>query len=101
MRCYAVPVGHSIVLVDQEDYDWFRQWRWHLKASRGGKKWYAYHPRTPSGSIYLHVEVMRRTGREPPTADHVVAHHANGDSLDCRRCNLRWATRSGNRRNVR
>ncbi len=47
--------------------------------------------------IYLHLEVAKRAGIKPaPLVDHV-----NGSVSDCRRANLRAATRSQNAQNMR
>lgn len=96
------------VLLDYEDYLWAIRWRWTAKVSRGGRKFYA----TRTESVrnkglrhdicrFLHVEVHKRTGAAQPSPAHTVVDHRNGDSLDCRRGNLRWATHSMNRRNIR
>jgi len=103
-RIYGNDQASIWAIVDEEDYHWFVQWRWTAKVSRGGKKIYLFRPAYAGGarrrSIYLHVEIMKRTGIEPPSAVHGITDHRNGNSLDCRRRNLRWATRSMNRRNI-
>lgn len=58
----------------------------------------------PSGAdgvaktIFLHREITIRAYGPPPSPLH-VSDHLNGDSLDCRHVNLRWATLSQNARN--
>ncbi|MDE2426233.1 MAG: HNH endonuclease [Elusimicrobia bacterium] len=91
-------------LLDVEDLEWARQWKWGAVHSRlrfsGTEKWYAR--RTWRGtSIYLHLEVLARARGPAPTRRHVIGDHRNGDSLDCRRINLRWATQLANNRNLR
>lgn len=95
------------VEVDQEDYDYFSRWLWSPKLSRGGWKCYAFRSQTLRAdgkrrgiSLYLHVEIMRHSGILPDSARHTVVDHRNGDSLDCTRRNLRWATPSMNRLNL-
>jgi hypothetical protein len=50
--------------------------------------------------LYLHQAVMERKGDVPPSPDHILIDHINGDENDCRRGNLRWATYSMNSRNL-
>ena len=99
--------SHFEALVDYEDYIYFTKWMWRSKISKGGKKIYVYRSLTISEnglrkdtSLYLHKAVQERTGIIPPTVSHSVVDHRNGNSLDCRRKNLRWATFSMNRKNI-
>lgn len=102
-RIYLDKHCEIAVLVDAIDYWVFCRWCWQAKGSRRSDNIYAC--RTAAGpahrSIYLHVEVLRNSDVLPPTNQHVIADHRNGDTLDCRRVNLRWATRSQNVRNIR
>lgn len=105
-RIYLNTELSEWALVSEEDYPWASLHCWCLKVSRGWKK----HARRAVGtnangeriktvSLYLHVEVMKRTGCLPPCEAHSLVDHLNGDGLDCRRNNLRWATHSMNVRN--
>jgi len=95
-------------IVDEIDYHWAVQWRWSTKVSRGGKKKYLFRPTSIPGvssqnvrqSIYLHVAIMERAQPEKPSPSHTISDHRDGQSLNCRRMNLRWATRSMNQRNI-
>ncbi len=80
-------------LVDDEDYEYLMQWKWHLAGGR-------YAARTDySGGrhrdIYMHKVVMERTGLTPSDR----GDHRNRDELDNRRNNLRPATFSENGQN--
>lgn len=104
------------VLVDEEDYQWARAIKWRhiwsggnrmaaMEAVYGRKIWteklYAVaEPGTRAARrrLFLHREITERAYGPPPSPQH-VSDHLNGDSLDCRRENLRWATLSQNARN--
>lgn len=69
-------------LVDAEDYEWLKDYKWH-----------ATHPST-SGTIYASrrdgartTMLMHREIMNPPKG--MVVDHKNGNGLDNRRCNLR------------
>lgn len=98
-RIYGDNRESVFALIDEEDYHWAVQWSWGPKLSRGGSKIYLYrHSR--GVSYYLHKEIMKRNEPEPPSPEHTIADHRNGQSLDCRRANLRWATPSQNSLNI-
>lgn len=91
------------VLLDEIDFEWARKWKWRALPDRTGKKLYATRDTRVNGKmtkIFLHKEIVRRARGAPPSPDHVIGDHRNGDSLDCRRDNLRWATRKENARNL-
>lgn len=97
-----------VAIVSPEDYDWAKSWMWsyslsNLRENRAKEKYYARRSTRVAGkavSIYLHKEILRRMGAVPPSPRHHIGDHKNGDSLDCRRENLRWATPSENARNL-
>jgi hypothetical protein len=91
--------AHLSAIVDADDYDYFSQWLWREKPDKHRHKWYAYRSTTVAGcdaSIFLHKEILRRKEAQPDPR-YKIADHVNGDSLDCRKANLRWATPSQNR----
>ena len=110
-RIYGDDRGDVYALVDYEDYQWATSWRWNPKPGRTRAKLYLrravsfagrrFDPNGPQTyTLYLHVEIMKRTGLLPPTPEHTLVDHRNSNSLDCRRANLRWVTRYQNNINV-
>lgn len=89
-------------LLDPIDYDWAIQWRWGITQSKGCDKLYATRSaRQPDGKVvklYLHKEVLRRVAPQISPA-HRIADHLDGNSLNDRRGNFRWATPQMNRAN--
>jgi len=100
---------HTLVIyavVDPQD-TFFTKWKWHINVphnKRNGKKKYFRRSRSRGGvyksPLYLHVEIMKRTGIEPPTKKHKLVDHIDGNEWNCRRSNLRWATHRENRHNI-
>lgn len=103
-------------LIDEIDVEWARQWKWCHTYGSGGKikdkarltgairrganpdKVYARRS-TNSATLWLHREICIRA-YGPPPGPKFISDHLNGDSLDCRRENLRWATLSMNAKNL-
>lgn len=96
-------IGADIfIVIDEEDYVWASAWRWNIKRSKNGKKLYACRTSSYGGrdiSVFLHKEIALRSRGNPPTSCHIIADHMDGNSQNCRRGNLRWATPSMNRQN--
>ena len=105
-RVYGDDNAQTWAIVDEIDYQWAVQWRWHWKKSPCGK---LYLRRTGSEwnngirlctfTLYLHVEIHKRTGIEPTSPLHNLVDHRDSDSHNCRRNNLRWLTKEQNGRN--
>lgn len=83
-------------LLDYDDWAWAIQWRWRAKS--GTSNVYACRTVARDGTRFLHKEILYRQG-PPPSPKHTIGDHMNGNSLDDRRSNLRWATPSENGRN--
>jgi hypothetical protein len=95
------------VVVSREDYDWANKWKWQITWDRHKRKVYA--TRSPgrltdgsrSPKLYLHKEILKRKDILPPTSRHTMGDHGDGQSRNCQRYNLSWATPSMNRRTAR
>lgn len=91
--------------VSFEDYAWALQWKWQITWDRHKRKAYATRSTGAKSNgrrkLYLHKEVLKRTGKLPPTESHTIGDHGDGNSLHCERDNLEWATPSQNRRTAR
>lgn len=89
-------------LVDLQDVQHLSTWRWsehfnehgNLYVSRLQGAWPGKRQR-----FFMHRIVMLRVG-PPPSPEHRYVDHKNGDTLDNRRANLRWATPSMNAKNT-
>jgi len=108
--CAALHLSDRIdcyCLLDWQDFEWARAFLWchtygsgsfdengviarpdHIYARR------CVGPKT----LFLHREILLRAVGPPPPG-HIIGDHRNGDTLDNRRDNLRWATRSMNAKN--
>lgn len=106
-RVYGDDNCNVVALVDEEDYPFLIRHRWNPKRDSRGKMYLrravsTYDEegsRLGSATVYLHVEVMKRTGIAPPCSAHLLVDHRDGDSMHCWRSNLRWATFTMNNRN--
>lgn len=84
----------KVALVDDEDFEYLNQWKWHALISRN--TFYAIrHLRIEKKivkSILMHRFIMN-------TDKYLVVDHLNGNTLDNRKYNLRNCTHSENIRN--
>ena len=79
-------------LVDDADYEWLNQHKWHYLSGR--YTGYAARHISIAGKSRQRVTLMHRLIlNTPPGMD---TDHVNGDGCDNRRCNLRISTRSQN-----
>jgi len=91
-----IPLTQGMVaLVDDDDYEWLMQWKWFAHKSRN--KWYAARNRQksePKGSktIKMHREINK-------TPKGIETDHADTESLNNQKYNLRNATNAQNQYN--
>ena len=87
----------KVALVDDEDYESLRVHKWYARRDTGGKVWYAVRKHRNDAGVQKDV-LMHREILKSGTAS---VDHRNGDGLDNRRENLRFATHSQNAANAR
>ena len=96
--------GGLFAVVDLIDFEFALQWKWKAIKSKGRRaKWYAFRTTRIAGrhvAYFLHKEICLRAHGLPPSREHLIGDHLDGQSLNDRRANLRWATHSENRRNL-
>jgi HNH endonuclease len=89
-----IPLTHGrVAIVDDEDFEWINQWKWHVRTCGGGKR-YAYRwgqGRPQREIISMHRMILNVTSGE--------CDHKDGNSLNNRRSNLRSCTHAQNVRN--
>lgn len=90
-----LPLSRGLVsLVDDADYDWLSQWRWHVCYCPQMRSFYARREFKDNGkrhTLHLHREICALKPK-----DGLVVDHANHDTLDNRRSNLRVVTQRAN-----
>lgn len=92
MRTIPLTQG-KVALVDDEDFVWLSQYRWHVHKSplKSGYKWYAK-SQINGRRVSMHGLLTNPTPGTMPD-------HVNGDGLDNQKSNLRLATMSQNQAN--
>jgi hypothetical protein len=119
-RIYADETLEHYAVVDAIDYSWCSQWLWSMHSRKKWERTGRFYLRravtvfnAPDGERYtspihghvvrnrnrtvttrfLHTEILLRMGAVQPTPEHIEGDHINRQWWDCRRNNLRWATR--------
>lgn len=104
-RIYGDDMAQTWAVLDEVDYWWAVRWRWNWSHKRNGiylrrtQNIFENHQRVRTETIYLHTEIMKRTGIAPKSSKHCIVDHRNGDTTNNRRINLRWANHSQNAKN--
>lgn len=82
----------KVTQVDDGDFDYLNQLVWH--ACKHRNTWYALHSTSQKATIRMHRMIMN-------APKGVQVDHKNGNGLDNRKKNLRFATHAGNMQNSR
>jgi HNH endonuclease len=99
--CRLIPLTQGqYAIVWESDYYWLVQWKWHSRWSETIHGFYAGRQiRERIGkqnSLSMHRAILGLGKGDPELGDHI-----NGNTLDCRRSNLRLANHAENARNRR
>lgn len=93
----TIPLSQGkVALVDAEDYERVSAFKWY--ASRSKRTWYALHKVCIAPGKWTVISLHRFVMDAPSDKE---VDHEDGNGLDCRKCNLRLATRAQNRMNQR
>lgn len=88
-----IPLSQGkFAIVDTADFDWLNQWKWTVIHQTPNSPWYAYRPFLIDGKR-VNVRMHRLIINAP---NGVEVDHRDGDGLNNRRSNLRFATRQQN-----
>lgn len=87
----------KFVTVDPIDYEWAKQRKWHATFNSTGRKFYVTRMTRDrvtkkNRKVYMHKEILKRSGKKARTVHHTIGDHDDGDSSNNRRGNLFWAT---------
>lgn len=85
----------KFALVDDEDYDWLNQWKWHALKNHRDFTFYAI-KREGKEKVRMHRLILGLQKGDGKEVDHI-----NHNGLDNRRSNLRIVSRSENQWNRR
>jgi len=80
-----------ITLVDNKDFNWINQWKWHYNHGYAMRKEWLYN-RKKYRTVYMHRLIN-------DTESELETDHINRDKLDNRRKNLRSVSKSVNQSN--
>jgi len=91
MRQIELTQG-QVAIVDEFDYEWLNQWKWHAVKMRGGMKAARHIPKSGGRKIYMHRQIMAApVGMDVDHRDH--------NTLNNRKENLRVCTTAQNIQN--
>lgn len=106
---YGDDMARSWAVIDEVDYPWVSKHLWCpiiMRSRRNPSKFKIYMRRAVGENahgkrlrtytLYLHREILKLSDPNPPTPRHIIADHRDGETMNCRRSNLRWATHSMN-----
>lgn len=96
MKLIPLTKGQHAI-VDDEDFEWLSQWKWHVRYDRYTKSYYAGRMGKIDGifrTVSMHREILKaKKGQQ--------VDHGNHNTLDNRRGNIAIVTSGENKKNKR
>ena len=86
--------GNRYAIIDCEDYDKVNRLRWYWLKYNNKPEGYAFTNQLGKTMVRMHRFIMNAKKGQ-------IVDHINGDSLDNRKCNLRFCTARQNQANMR
>lgn len=96
MKTISLTRG-QVAIVDDEDYEYANQWRWHARRGKGKNTFYASRGMYCKDTRKMDILLMHRVILRTP--DGKLTDHINGNGLDNRKENLRICSASENSSN--
>lgn len=85
-----------VALVDDADYEWLNQWKWHIISTHNGRHIAAKRTEWPIiKSVYMHRAILGLTHQDD------ICDHIDGNPLNNQRHNLRVCNKNQNAQNSR
>lgn len=96
---YIELTQNKKAIVDDDDFEYLNQWKWHIKNNGRKKVYYAVrgvwdNSRKNNRFIRMHREIMK-------ASTNLQIDHINGNGLDNRKCNLRLCDNAQNHWNIK
>ena len=82
----------KVALVDDTDYQWLMQWKWHATNDGDSSSWYAARRAGKKSNFRMHRQITN-------APDGTEVDHRDGDGLNNQRSNLRVCSTTQNRQN--
>lgn len=86
----------KIALVDDEDFEYLNQWKWHARYKKGGSYYASRKEYKTQETIQMHRVILEL---KPYKVSKLMVDHKDGNGLNNQRYNIRPATNAENNQN--